>query len=73
MPAPDELVYDPNSLFAEVFSDPALAEDLAFAYSCREINAMVAQLEHHGRHDGAAHWLKHHLPACDDPRRHLGL
>lgn len=70
MSSPGQLVYDPNSVFANVFSNPTCAADLAFALTCDEVNVLVGQLEFHGRHDSAALWLFHHQPTCKDPRHH---
>lgn len=70
MSAPGQLVYDPIDVFVDVFSDPVLAADIAFALACREVNVLVGLLESHGRPDAALRWLTHHLADCDDPPRH---
>lgn len=70
MSASGQLIYDPGEVFAEVFGDPVLAADIAFALTCREVNVLVGLLESRGRPDAAALWLTHHLADCDDPPRH---
>lgn len=67
---PGQLVYDPLDVFIDVFSDPDLAADIAFALACREVNVLVGLLESYGRTDAGALWLTHHLNDCDDPPRH---
>lgn len=64
-------VFDSDEVLAGVFSNPMFAAEFAYGFTCTEVNALVGQLESHGRHRGAAAWLGHHLPTCLDQRRHL--
>jgi hypothetical protein len=70
MSASVPLVYDPIDVFADVFSDPVLAADIAFALACAEVNVLGGLLESYGRDDAAVLWMTHHLCDCDDPPRH---
>ena len=64
------LVYDPLAVFVAVFSDPAIAADVAHVLTCNEVNVLVGLLEAHHSPDAAALWLTHHLRDCDEPPRH---
>jgi hypothetical protein len=70
MSPPGQLVYDPMAVLVNLFADPQMAEDLAFAFTCQEVKAVMGVLEDQRRSDAAAHWLNHHLGDCDDPHRH---
>ncbi|MDA3644372.1 hypothetical protein LZ318_30830 [Saccharopolyspora indica] len=61
--------YDPAAVFAHVFDNGLVADYLAQAMCCTEVNALVAVLEASGHLDGARYWLETHRADCD--RTHL--
>lgn len=62
--------YDPVAVFVEVLADLDMAVDLAEAFTCSEVNALVAFLDHFGMSAQASVWLGHHTQQCSDPKAH---
>ena len=66
--APD--VYDPLTVFLNVWSKPLSASDLGGRTTCYEVNTLAALLRDHALPDAADLWKAAHDRICLDPDGH---